>query len=201
MPLRSRRSPKAVVLLCVTSKSPATNSCQPSFNLRRHFDHNSLHIVSKMTNTPLSGFDWQLIQLLQQDGRASISALANQLGRSRSTVSEQVQRLQDCGVITGVAARLNEEKLGFGISAFVRLSAASSRHRQIVNAVCDIPEVAECHVLTGSELLMIRLVARDMAHLRELVDTLTQYGSTHTDVIFSSVKTELKVDPSFYRLT
>ena len=154
-----------------------------------------------MTNASLTGFDWQLIQLLQQDGRISISELAKQLGRSRSTVSEQIQRLRDIGVVSGVTVRLNEEKLGFGISAFVRLCAESCRHREIVNAVCDIPEVAECHVLTGSELLMIRLVARDMAHLRELVDTMTQYGSTHTDVIFSSVKTELKVDPSFHQLT
>ncbi|GJM08857.1 MAG: transcriptional regulator [Lysobacteraceae bacterium] len=154
-----------------------------------------------MTNAPLTGFDWQLLQLLQQDGRASISELAKQLGRSRSTVTEQIQRLRDMGVITGVAATLNEEKLGFGISAFVRLSAGSSRHRQIVSAVCEIPEVAECHVLTGSELLMIRLVAKDMAHLRSLVDTLTQYGSTHTDVIFSTVKSELKIDPSFHSLT
>ena len=57
-----------------------------------------------------------------------------------------------------------------------------------------MPEVAECHVLTGSELVIIRLVARDMSHLRDLVDRLTVYGSTQTDVIFSTVKNNLKIN-------
>ncbi len=147
-----------------------------------------------MTSESLTGLDWQLLALLQEDGRITVSALAQQLGRSRSNIAERLEKLKESGVLTAVTAQLDEEKLGFGISAMVRLEAGSSRHREIVEAVTAMPEVAECHVLTGSELLMIRLVARDMAHLRNLVDALTSHGSTQTDVIFSSVKRQLKLD-------
>jgi len=149
-----------------------------------------------MSYLNLTGLDWQLLQLLQENGRMTVSEISTRLGRSRSNVSEHLKKLLDSGVLSAISTRLNEEKLGFGLSAFVRLKATSFRHREIVNAVVEMPEVAECHVLTGSELLIIRIVARDMPHLRDLVDGLTQYGSTHTDVIFSTVKDGLKVNHS-----
>jgi Lrp/AsnC family leucine-responsive transcriptional regulator len=138
----------------------------------------------------LNALDWQILELLSSDGRMSISRLASELGRSRTTISEHLDRLQDSGVLRGISAQVDEEKLGFGLSAFVRLQASSTRHREIINAIVQLPEVAECHVLTGTELLMLRLLARDMVHLRVLVDSLTQYGATTTDVIFSTVKSQ-----------
>ncbi len=120
--------------------------------------------------------DWLLLELLQQDGRMTVSELANQLGCSRSNISEYIEKLQNAGVLSGFSAQINEEKLGFGISAFVRLQAVSSHHRKIINTITEIPEVAECHVLTGAELLIIRVVARDMPHLRDLVDGFTKLG-------------------------
>ena len=98
-----------------------------------------------------------------------------------------------------MTVEVDEEKLGLGISAFVRLQASSANHRKIINAINDIPEAAECHVLTGSELVIIRFVAIDMAHLRSLVVNLTQYGSTQTDVIFSTVKSHLKINSELHK--
>lgn len=144
----------------------------------------------------LSGLDWQLLQALSVNARSSVSDLAEQFGRSRSTIHEHLRSLQERGVISHYAARLDEERLGVGISAFVRLQAHSSQHRKIVNTLTEIPEVAECHVLTGDDLVMMRVVARDMPHLRSLVDSFTEWGATTTDVIFSTVKHELKVNRS-----
>jgi Lrp/AsnC family leucine-responsive transcriptional regulator len=149
-----------------------------------------------MSKAPLNGLDWQLLELLQQDGRMTVSQLARRLRRSRSTIAEHLAKLQEAGVLRGVSAQVDEERLGFGLSAFVRLQASSSEHRRIINAVIALPEVAECHVLTGTDLLMMRLVARDMPHLRELVDRLTVYGATQTDVVFSTLKSQLLIDTS-----
>ena len=125
----------------------------------------------------------------------TISQLARRLNRSRSTVAEHLARLQDAGVLTGVSAQVEEERLGFGLRAYVRLQASSARHREIIDAITRLPEVAECHILTGSDLVMLRVVARDMAHLRDLVDGLTRFGATQTDVIFSTVKERLHIAP------
>lgn len=145
------------------------------------------------------GLDWQILNALQNNARISISDLATQLNRSRSSISEHIRLLQDRGVIKGFSVQINEEGIGVGISAFVRLQADSSQHRLIVETVDQIPEVAECHVLTGTDLLMMRVVARDMPHLRQLVDGFTEWGSTVTDVIFSTVKQQLVISPQLRR--
>tara|TARA_R110001592_G_scaffold348797_1_gene643243 strand:+ start:218 stop:700 length:483 start_codon:yes stop_codon:yes gene_type:complete len=156
--------------------------------------------MSKASSTVLlSGLDWQILHALQVNGRIPISDLATQLNRSRSSISEHIRKLQDMGVIEGFSVRINEEKVGVGLSAFVRLQADSSQHRKIVETVDQIPEVAECHVLTGTDLLMMRVVAKDMAHLRDLVDGFTRWGATTTDVIFSTVKHQLGASPLLRR--
>lgn len=147
-----------------------------------------------MENQPLTKQEWKLLEQLQLDGRISISELANQLGRSRGNISELIDKMKDKGILQNFSVLVDEEKLGFGISAFVRIQAGSSQHRKIVQSLCELPEVAECHVLTGSELVIVRVVAKHMRHLREIVDGMTCFGETHTDVIFSSVKRQLKFD-------
>ena len=153
-----------------------------------------------MPDSTLSGLDWQIIELLQSDGRITISELASQLNRSRSNISEHLEKLIDSGVINNFEAKVDSEKLGFGLKAFVRLSADSEHHRKIINVLIEKPEVAECHVLTGSELVIIQVVAKNMPHLRNIVDSLTQYGSTQTDVVFATVKQQLKVDKKLRRI-
>jgi Lrp/AsnC family leucine-responsive transcriptional regulator len=148
----------------------------------------------------LSGLDWQILQALRQDARITVSSLAQQLNRSRSSITEHIRRLEDRGIVTAYRSEVNEEALGVGITAFVRLQADSSRHRDIVQTVDQIPEVAECHVLTGTDLLMMRVIARDMPHLRDLVDQFTAWGATTTDVIFSTVKRSLEVSPRLRRI-
>jgi len=149
-----------------------------------------------MKNTSLTGLEWQILELLQSDGRITISDLAIQLNRSRSSISEHIKKMQDAGVLTGFSVQVAEEKLGVGISAFVRLQTGSLNHRKIISSLEQIPEVAECHVLTGSDLVMMRVVARDMPHLREIVDGFTEWGSTTTDVIFSTLKQHVSIGPA-----
>ena len=148
-----------------------------------------------MPNYSMTALDWMILEKLQQDGRTSVSELAKSLKRSRSNISEHIEQLLSHGILKQFSITIDPEKLGFGVSAFVRLQASSKEHRKIIQQVCDLPEVAECHVMTGSELLVMRVICKDMPHLRHLVDSLTQFGATQTDVIFATVKSELKVTP------
>lgn len=147
-----------------------------------------------MTNYLMTTLDWKILEKLQQDGRTSVSELAKNLNRSRSNISEHIEQLLSHGILKQFSITIDPEKLGFGVSAFVRLQASSKDHRKIINYVNDLPEVAECHVMTGSELLVMRVICKDMPHLRNLVDSLTQFGATQTDVIFATVKSEVRVD-------
>jgi Lrp/AsnC family leucine-responsive transcriptional regulator len=151
-------------------------------------------------NSQISGLDWQILEALQEDGRSTVSQLSRQLNRSRNTISEHMTRLQDTGVLDQVSACVDVEKLGFGITAFIRLQASSTKHRDITDALLDLPEVAECHVLTGSDLVMLKVHARDMPHLRELVDGMTRFGSTETYIVFATLRDRVSVNPLLKRV-
>ena len=147
-----------------------------------------------MSNTKLTGLDWRILELLQQDGRMTISEMAKHLGRSRSNVAKHLDDLYDSGVLSGIAPRINTEKLGFGINAYVRLQASSSNHKKIINSITSLAEVAECHILAGSDLVLIRLIARNMTHLNEMVEMFTKFGTTQTDIIFATTKNQLQLN-------
>lgn len=147
-----------------------------------------------MSTQPLTELDWKILEQLQQDGRISVSELASQLNRSRSNISEHLEGLQSLGILQNFTINTNLEQLGFGISAFVKLSASSKEHRKIIAEIDEMPEVAECHVMTGNQLLVMRIVAKDMPHLRGIVDGFTQYGSTQTDVIFATTKSNIVIN-------
>ena len=153
-----------------------------------------------MSTSSISGLDWQILELLQKDGRMTVSDIASQLNRSRSSITEHIENLRECGVLTGIHAVIDCEKLGFGIKAFVRLNADSLKHREIITAIISKPEVVECHVLTGSQLVIIQLAAKNMTHLRDTVDSFTQFGSTQTDIVFATVKDGIKIDQTLRTL-
>jgi len=152
-----------------------------------------------MSVESISDLDWRILELLNKDGRTTISQLAIQLKRSRSNISEHLEILQDKGILQNFTININPEKLGFGISAFVKLKASSKNHRNIINQIDQMPEVIECHVMTGSELLTMRVIAKDMPHLRNIVDGFTQYGSTQTDVIFATTKNHIDINKKLKR--
>ena len=63
--------------------------------------------------------DHLLVQLLQADGRATQLQLAKEIGLSQPATAERIRKLEDAGVITGYAARVDPTKLGVDVTAFV----------------------------------------------------------------------------------
>src|SRR5260221_6079424 len=96
--------------------------------------------------------DRRILQILQRDGKISNVDLAKRVHLSPTPCFERVRRLEEAGYIEGYAARLNPEKLGMGLLAFVELSldrtnpAAFSELRK---HVADMGFVQECHMIAG----------------------------------------------------
>src|SRR5690348_7310633 len=79
-------------------------------------------LESKAHEQPeLDGKDWQLLEALQRDARLGYAELGRKVRLSAPAVAERVKRLEEAGVITGYRATINPKRLGYGISAMVRL--------------------------------------------------------------------------------
>ncbi len=134
----------------------------------------------------LDDVDWHLLELLQEDGRLSFSELGRRVSLSGSAVTERVRRLEERGVITGYAARVDTTKLGLPIEAMVRARVRSLDTPRFRTAVLPLPQVVSADHVTGEECWILRVLCRDTAELEGLVEKVQRYGETTTSLVLSS---------------
>jgi len=139
-----------------------------------------------LKNEIMDRIDWEIVALLQQNGRMSFSALGRKVKLTPPAVIERVRQMEDAGIIVGYRADVSPAKLGFPILAFVRMSIGTDVRAQIIAVAKNSPEVIECHRGTGGDSFTMKVVARSMEHLSSLIDRLTPYGVTSTSIVLSS---------------
>jgi Lrp/AsnC family transcriptional regulator, leucine-responsive regulatory protein len=126
--------------------------------------------------TTLDRIDLQLLAALQGDGRLTNAELAERVHLSPSACLRRVQRLERDGLIAGYAARVDPERLGLGLQAFVRVQLARHDAAAIgafTGFVQQWDEVIACHALTGDMDYLLHVAVRDLEHFsRFLLDRL-----------------------------
>ena len=143
----------------------------------------------------LSEIDIGILEMLQEDGRASYSAVARELGIAESTVRYRVEKLKESGVITGFQAHLNPRRVGLGITAIALIKVDAA---EIVEASETLATFEESHHLfrtTGSYDLVSVVHARDIIHLNDLIERIKKISGVKeasVEVATHLVKTEPK---------
>ena len=136
---------------------------------------------------------WQILVALQENARASFKELGQQVGLSPPAVADRIRRLEEAGIISGYRVDLNLEKLGLAIAAFIRVSSSGEKCVQFRKVVADLPEVLECHRITGSDHFIIKVAVPSTAHLEQLIDRLVPYGQLTASVVLSSPVTQRQI--------
>src|SRR5437764_15451286 len=98
---------------------------------------------------PLDDVDRAIVAVLREDGRISMRALAARLHISRAGVYLRVQRLEEAGVITGYSARVDPQRYGYGLSAYVHLKIAQPAWKPLRARLMTIPEVRTAARVSG----------------------------------------------------
>jgi Lrp/AsnC family leucine-responsive transcriptional regulator len=129
--------------------------------------------------------DWSIIAELQSDGRIALTELGRRVNLSPSATTERVKRLEAAGVITGYRAEVDLEKVGFAVLAVVRLKYPGNRHDPLHRLLGERSEILECLRTTGEDCYVLKVAATSMSHLEQIVDDLTQFGSTTTNLVYS----------------
>ena len=144
----------------------------------------------------LDEIDRQLLQELQAEGRVTNVELARRVGLTAPPCLRRVRALEDEGVIRGYHADLEPSKLGFAIVVFAMVSLKSQAEtalREFEEAMQDLPEVREVHMLNGEIDFILKIVSRDLQSFQEfLTSKLTPAPNV------ASVKTSLTIRTSKY---
>ncbi|MCB1455600.1 MAG: Lrp/AsnC family transcriptional regulator [Nitratireductor sp.] len=142
--------------------------------------------------TDLDGFDIRLLASLQTDSRLTNQELAERVGLSASQCSRRRTRLEAEGFIRSYASQADREKLGYGLTVFVSVMLNTHNRdnaRKFAELVRRLPNVLEAHALTGEMDYQIKLVAKN---LRELSDIINNDLMPHDSV--QTVKSSIVLD-------
>jgi Lrp/AsnC family leucine-responsive transcriptional regulator len=134
----------------------------------------------------LDEIDHQIISELVADGRIPLAELGRRIPLSPPATAERVRRLEQAGVITGYRAEVNPRALGYPLTAIVRVSPTAGQLRKIPELAADIPQISECHRITGEDCFFIELHLRSIEELPVLLDRFLLYGQTTTSIINES---------------
>jgi Lrp/AsnC family leucine-responsive transcriptional regulator len=138
----------------------------------------------------LSTNDARILEILQRDGRRPYADLGAEVGMSGPSAHERVKKLEARGAIRGYAAIVDPAAVGLGILAFTWITQApGTAATDLTDDLAAIPEIEECHHITGEADYLIKVRARDTRDLERIlgqVQATRHVFTTETDVVFSS---------------
>jgi Lrp/AsnC family leucine-responsive transcriptional regulator len=113
--------------------------------------------------------DWKIVAAIEEDGRQSFAELGEAVGLSKSPCWSRVRNLEARGIIQGYSARLDPFALGLEVQSFVEVRISLDAHADFEAAVMEHPAVFECHTTAGDSDYMLKIFARSVDHLDELL--------------------------------
>lgn len=134
-----------------------------------------------------------ILDHLQVDGSLTYAEIGAAAGLSASAVNDRLKRLRNDGVIRRMTAEIDPSAVGLHLLAFVLVSVSEpAGETAFRSAMKTVPEVLECHHLTGDFSYLLKLRLRDTAHLEQFLmnrlKPLAGVARTHTLIALSSVK-------------
>ena len=145
--------------------------------------------------TRLDSFDTAILGVLSTRGRISVTELARRIGLSKSPTQARLKRLEESGVIVGYRALFDAVRIGAAHVAFVEVKLSDTRESALSafnDAVVEVPEIEECHLIAGSFDYLLKVRTRDIATYRrvlaERISSLPHVTATSTSVAMEAIK-------------
>ena len=108
--------------------------------------------------------DRHLLHELQQNAKLTNSALAERVSLSESACLRRVRRLEESGMLCGYVALVDQSKAGYPDNVFVTITLESQQQADLAafeREVGSLPEVMECHMMSGEADYLLRVIVND----------------------------------------
>jgi len=114
--------------------------------------------------------DWQIITLLNEDGRMPSTEIAERLGNiSARTVNNRIRLLTKAKIIS-VRAVIDPEKVGYGVLADVYIEVETGQVREVAYKIADFPEISYVACVAGAVDVSVSVRARTITELYDFVE-------------------------------
>ncbi|MDW3194120.1 MAG: Lrp/AsnC family transcriptional regulator [Cytophagales bacterium] len=120
----------------------------------------------------LDDTDHKILHLLQQNARMTVKEMSEKLNLSTTPIFERIKKLEKSGIIDHYTAVINQEILGKKLTAFAHISF-KDHSKELISAfeekILALPEVQECHYVTGGADFIIKILVRDIERYKEFI--------------------------------
>ncbi|MBP3482635.1 MAG: winged helix-turn-helix transcriptional regulator [Alistipes sp.] len=123
-----------------------------------------------MTKAVLDAIDRKILKFLIENARMPFLEIARECGISGAAIHQRIKKLEDAGVVLGSRLVVDPKKLGFDVCAFISIRIQDPKLQlQVVEKLKHIPEIVECHFITGTYNVMVKLYCVDNDHLMKTI--------------------------------
>lgn len=136
----------------------------------------------------LDVIDIDILSYLLADAQLPYTVIADKIGTSTGTVHVRMKKMMEAGVVAGSQLVVNSSALGFDVCAFLGIYLEKgSMYKQVSRELEKISEIVELHYTTGNYNILAKIVCRDTAHLREVLNEKVQAieGVERTETLIS----------------
>ena len=148
----------------------------------------------------LDATDKAILNELQQNGRISNAELAQRVYLSPPATHARVKRMEKAGVISGYSAQINRELTGYDCMCFVSVSLElhqPDKLKMFFEEVKTLPQVLECHHLTGEYDYLLKIVIRNNREMEDFISNtllpMPGMSRVHTSVVLREIKSSTTI--------
>ena len=145
-----------------------------------------------MQNVTLDAIDRKILKFLIKNARMPFLEIARECGISGAAIHQRIRKLHEAGVILGSHLIVDPKTMGFDVCAHISITLKDPQLlKQTVEHLKDVPEIVECHFITGKGNILVKLYCVDNEHLmRTLFDGILRIPgvvSTETNISLQEV--------------
>ncbi len=123
-----------------------------------------------MSSFHIDQIDQKILSFLVKNARMPYLEIARECGVSGAAIHQRVKRLENAGVITGSRLLVKPQAIGLNVCAYISISLSeSTKYAEVISHLKKIPEIVECHFVTGRHAILAKVYCLDNDHLMEVL--------------------------------
>jgi Lrp/AsnC family leucine-responsive transcriptional regulator len=137
-------------------------------------------------NVVVDDIDLQILSLLKENARISLKNIAAKTYLSSTAVAARMEKLEQNGYIKGYFAKIDSQKFGLTIKAFINLELEPIQKKDFYPYIRSCENVVQCNCVTGDYSMLIEVLFASTAELDHFINELQHFGKTKTQIVFST---------------
>ena len=148
----------------------------------------------RFSSDRLDGIDKQILGMLLDDSRITLSHISKEIGISSPAIRERMRKLEQEGIIKGFSTIVDYKKLGLGLTAFIGLSMDESKccQEDVFIELEKIPRVLEAHFTNGEEDILVKVVTENTETLVDLLGQMNAIDGVNRTKTMIALKTPIE---------